>query len=558
MFGDLSVSVISKVYDQNEGNVNDTITTLLNICQDEEALEMIRNLNQEEKKKLELEMQKEAENQRQESQRKMQLELEALRSRKEQEQKRREQEKLEIEKLQRQRKELEQTLREALAPIADPLVSDSANDLEKQRHLKELDQMQRQMAQVQGKIRQQEQEIQIQEQEMRNKEKKISMYEQLISKLAQEQAICTLSVRYSAKTIVVSWALSQDQVATPSDWVGFFSVDGLNTQYIEYIKTGGSRQGSHTFQSPKTPGLYEFRFFLNGSYYDVVRSGVINIGPQVTLSAALEQNKITCTWSLNSGDLSPRDWIGFYSSSAPTSKYLSIHYINPLSSSIVIDAPRIPGDYEFRFVPHLCSYTAVAKSDVVTIPNSDKIFIELQETLDGDLQKIVVTWDIRSVDVSRSDWIALYSKGKENNDYVLYKYVDKIQNVVYFDPPEVPGEYEFRYHSRRQSKYKHVTTSQPFQLKDVNVVTMKVAGPHLQVEWDIKTPKVTKNDWIALYKEGAVPTNYIAYKYVDLKENFVLFDKPADFSGRYFVRYFSYSMPKWTPLSCSAVRALSD
>jgi len=70
IFGDLTVSVISTIYDQNEGNVQSTIDTLLNIHQDPEALEQIRNLNIEQKKKLEAEMQKEEEKRIRERQKK--------------------------------------------------------------------------------------------------------------------------------------------------------------------------------------------------------------------------------------------------------------------------------------------------------------------------------------------------------------------------------------------------------------------------------------------------------------------------------------------------------
>lgn len=408
--------------------------------------------------------------------------------------------------------------------------------------------MQRKMIELQDKIKQQQHDINRQEQDIRDKEDKISHCHQVISKMQQEQAICTLSARYSSKTIVVSWALQENQPATSSDWVGFFAIDSKNTQYIEYIKTGGTKQGSHHFSAPKTPGLYEFRLFLNGSYDDVVRSGVINIGPQLELSSYLEGDKIWCLWSLKGGELSKNDWIGFYESSNPTSQYISVHYIDPNAEQkqIAVDAPRKPGNYEFRFVPHLCNYSAVAKSDTVVIPNRDKLFMEVIKQ--GSDVKLRITWDIRSVDVSRSDWIAIYKKGEQNNNYLYYQYTDKIKNEVIFASPELPGEYECRYHSRRQSKYLDVARSPVVTIKDNNKVYAETEGPWIKVTWAIKAPKVTTSDWIAFYKDGASAVNYITYQYVDVKKNYLLFHKPADQSGKYFVRYFAYSLPKYQPL----------
>jgi len=299
--------------------------------------------------------------------------------------------------------------------------------------------------------------------------------------------------------------------------------------------------------------LYEFRFFLNGAYEDVARSGRVNIGPQVELSAIFEGDKIKCTWELKSGRPTPTDWIGFYPVNNLSSQYLSIHYIEQSPSPLVIDAPRIPGDYEFRFVT---SSVATAKSNVAVIPNRNKLFIETTKSNDGEIKNIRVTWDVRSVDVSRSDWVALYRKGDENNNYQIYKYAEKVKNELVFDPPQLHGEYEFRYHSRRQSKYKDVARSDTFIIQDKNRLATIVEGPFVKVTWDIVFPKPTSSDWIGFYKEGTRAQNYLAFQYVDLKKNYLLFEKPATQSGNYFVRYFSYSLPKYQPLTESSSLAM--
>lgn len=62
MFGnDLSRSVISTVYQQNDGDVAQAVDMLLDIYHDEEAIEAIRTMGAQQKKKLEAEMKAEQE-----------------------------------------------------------------------------------------------------------------------------------------------------------------------------------------------------------------------------------------------------------------------------------------------------------------------------------------------------------------------------------------------------------------------------------------------------------------------------------------------------------------
>jgi len=61
-------------------------------------------------------------------------------------------------------------------------------------------------------------------------------------------------------------------------------------QYRKCIKTAGARQGHEHVNAPKTPGLYHFKYFVDGSYNEVATSDVIHIGPQLTLTAQLKED----------------------------------------------------------------------------------------------------------------------------------------------------------------------------------------------------------------------------------------------------------------------------
>jgi len=97
----------------------------------------------------------------------------------------------------------------------------------------------------------------------------------------------TLGVKFTTKTVVVSWALGPDMKATPNDWIGFYKLGQPSDKYREYIKTGGAPSGMHDFTAPKTPGLYLFKYFTNSTYNEIAVSGTLHLGPQLLVSASL-------------------------------------------------------------------------------------------------------------------------------------------------------------------------------------------------------------------------------------------------------------------------------
>lgn len=179
-------------------------------------------------------------------------------------------------------------------------------------------------------------------------------------------ALVTLGVRYGAKTIIVSWSLGSDLKASPSDWIGFFKLGMPNEKYREYIKTAGEREGSHHFTSPKTPGLYQFKYFREGTYNEVAHSDLIHIGPQLVITAALNpgrallsgffcefidptlvdngagKERIDVTYVLNSGEVTTSDWFGLYPAEEKNNKnYLAMRYIQSSVRSLASSRIRL-------------------------------------------------------------------------------------------------------------------------------------------------------------------------------------------------------------------------
>jgi hypothetical protein len=71
----------------------------------------------------------------------------------------------------------------------------------------------------------------------------------------------------------VSWTAPG---ARSADWLAVFRVGG---SYDDdwWGGTGGATSGSHTLTAPTRPGLYEFRYLVDGSFVDVARSSPVTV-----------------------------------------------------------------------------------------------------------------------------------------------------------------------------------------------------------------------------------------------------------------------------------------
>jgi len=187
--------------------------------------------------------------------------------------------------------------------------------------------------------------------------------ENMVNRLVEETRKCTIAVQFNSNSILVSWSLG-DQMPTDKDWIGFYIKENPNKSYREYFTTGGQRQGNRFIRTPKTPGLYDFRFFPNGTYNPIARSDTVYIGPELNLNAHFNENttEINITWELTRGELTNGDWIGLYKVDSDNKKYIkSIPISGTNERTVAIDAHLEPGPYEIRFFPYKCGYTSVKK-----------------------------------------------------------------------------------------------------------------------------------------------------------------------------------------------------
>jgi len=92
-----------------------------------------------------------------------------------------------------------------------------------------------------------------------------------------------------ANPVTVSWEMTQGE-STNYDWIGLYSVDQPNKQYLTYQwkNKSDTNKGTVTFTAPGYYGTYEFRYFANNSYNHVAMSNRVTIGPKVEIEARLD------------------------------------------------------------------------------------------------------------------------------------------------------------------------------------------------------------------------------------------------------------------------------
>jgi hypothetical protein len=427
---ELTQSVITAVYLQNAGNLAHTVDMLWEISKDEDAIEKIRTMDKTQCLKLTQDM------------------------------------KSDQEKRVEQRKKL-------LKAEIEKAVKDEIEMREK------LTLMAKDSKIPQYNYKEQTNLIQI-------KQKEILQKELLFSKIEEQAARCVLSCRYGVKTVIISWAIADDMKPNSNDWIGFYKVGRPLNKYRQYIRTCGSRQDYCHFPTPKTPGLYLFKYFVNGSYQCITESDILHIGVNLTIkSTFIESNqKLKVDYQLLSGTLSPNDWFGLYNINEPNNRsYISYQFTGyreppQTSYTLYFDAPRTPGTYIVKYFPSLCGYTDIYRSQPIVIPKRDFLFVEskFSDEVPNRIKGYIIRWDIFSIDCSLSDYIGLYEIEAPNNSYIEYKYIDLVSGYIFFTAPTKLGKYQFRYHSVSLSKYQDVVSSDPVEIRDTDIIEVTLEG----------------------------------------------------------------------------------
>eukprot|EP01129_Flabellula_baltica_P010072 TRINITY_DN4211_c0_g1_i2.p1 TRINITY_DN4211_c0_g1~~TRINITY_DN4211_c0_g1_i2.p1 ORF type:complete len:380 (+),score=48.64 TRINITY_DN4211_c0_g1_i2:551-1690(+) len=363
-----------------------------------------------------------------------------------------------------------------------------------------------------------------------------------VKKMLEANERCTLSIECGVSTMAVSWTLEDIQPSSSTDWVGLFEKSASNNNYIDYIKTNGTKVGMNFVNMPVTPGLYHFRFFPSGSYHEIAISDEVYIGPEIDLIATKEEGYISVTWNLLKGEVSPSDWFGLYRVGANSRNYLQYFGLNPEKNFMIVDKKLIQGKYEMRYFPSGCGYTHVKSSNIFIVEGKDSLAMDFEYGSHNRIKNIILRPDLQSIKYSTTDWIGLYRT--ESESYDSYRYVNK-QKTLIFPAPRSPGNYQFRYHSSYKIRNEEIMRSEIFTIDNTDILEAVVEGNLVKVSWNISSQKQTTYDWIGLYNLTETSNrNYLQCNYINLSESSTIYPLPTS-PGLYQFRYFSSAVGKY-------------
>ncbi|MBA3550921.1 hypothetical protein H0W32_01790 [Patescibacteria group bacterium] len=300
-------------------------------------------------------------------------------------------------------------------------------------------------------------------------------------------------------TVTIS---SPQSTGFQNDWVGLYQANEYNRANYQDFKYVTDASGTVTFTAPQTSGTYEFRYFLNSGYSDVVRSSPLtvqgtgttppgngtttpnppptngNYSVQITTSGTIAPgSSINIQWSAPSGVNTNRDWIAVYRSTSGNRTYGDWEYVTSSTGALSLTVPRTPGTYEVRYLRNN-GFTEVARSSQFQIGNGGGTGTTTPNPMPGNYSvnvtntgtnfqpgsAVTVAWTAATGDNIRRDWIGLFKTGENNRRYVDWEYVSAVSGSLTLQIPAraQSGTYELRYF--KNNGYTERARSSPFNV----------------------------------------------------------------------------------------------
>jgi subtilisin family serine protease len=302
-----------------------------------------------------------------------------------------------------------------------------------------------------------------------------------------------------------------------------------DTEFSNFVYVPAGASTFNWAATPSTPGDYEFRLFLAGTYTRLATSPVVTVtaAPEpdppslsVSMGTAAAGDPVTVT--LTDGPGGVGELLALAKVSDPASTFSDYTFVPSGAStySWTLDMPAAAGDYEFRLLA--TDFSLLATSPTVTVgagpdPDPASLTVSATEVAPGDS----VTVSLADGPGGSSDWMTLAKVGDPASSLIDYVFLPG--GATTFDwtvtMPTAPGQYEFRL--LENGTYNIVATSAP-----VTVATPPDPGPETltvstasALVGDAVTVTLTNGpggngEWLALARVTDLDTSFVDWVYV--------------------------------------------
>jgi hypothetical protein len=342
------------------------------------------------------------------------------------------------------------------------------------------------------------------------------------------------------------------------DWVGFYAAGAADGASLSWHYLNGTTSPPATgfvtstlmFQSPSSPGSYEFRFFAANGFSRLATSTTLVVSAstaQLAVNGVAPPSAVTvaagatAVVSVSSGPANATDWVALSLRDAPNTGFVDWRYLNNATvppaaglpnATVTFTMPVIPGPYEFRLFANN-SVDRLTTSAPVTVATSSATVIVNginPPTAAAAAAETLVTVEVDGGPGNAGDWVAFYASGAPDGVFLSWQYLNgttsppamgSATSMLMFHAPASPGSYEFRFFaangfSRLATSTTLVVSASTAQLAVNGVVPpldVTVAAGSTAVV-SVSSGPANATDWVALYLSGAPTPSFLDWRYM--------------------------------------------
>lgn len=303
----------------------------------------------------------------------------------------------------------------------------------------------------------------------------------------------------AVSTIEVDWT-------GPADDGDYVAISGIDTEKSREHDYAWAVAGTPRvpLMTPATPGQYELRYVSTRREPAVLARAKLTVTEiQATIEAPDTATAGSTIEVTASGPVGEKHWIGFAPKGSPAGTYRDYKRPTGPTSTLRLNVPSEPGDYELRYVLNESERVLAARPITITTAQASIEAPDSAET--GTEFEIVARGPAED-----GHWIGLAPKGSPAGTYRDYVRPAGPETRAKLLAPSQPGDYEVRYVLRESEE---IAAARPIRITDGKVTldapAQVRAGEVIRVR--AEGPVGRGSHWIGFAPKGSGPSTYRDY-----------------------------------------------
>lgn len=157
----------------------------------------------------------------------------------------------------------------------------------------------------------------------------------------------------------------------PHDWIGLSSNGAPDYWYTASQNTGGAASGSFVLSLPTSPGIWDFRYYLGDTYRIAAVSPPLSVsvsgfGVTASPAAVAPGASVAVVWTAPAGRPAG-DSVQLFRLGTTDLHPTAVQYVSGSSGTFNLNAPRVAGQYQFRYLLGGTGWVTAALGSTITV-----------------------------------------------------------------------------------------------------------------------------------------------------------------------------------------------